>query len=177
MKPIVVDNFLSKDECNMLIHMIRSNHKRSNVVGDEKIVETRTSSTHHFTNTRYIYGLNERIKRKLRVTTDGENMQGQFYKKGEYYNSHYDFFEDLMSHNPERGNRTWTFMIYLNKPEKGGYTYFNKYDLYIKPEVGRAVYWNSLHSDGSGNEMTMHKGMPVLEGEKFIVTKWFRQFS
>ncbi len=29
--------------------------------------------------------------------------------------------------------------------------------------------------DGAPNEATIHEGMPVVEGTKYIVTKWFRE--
>ena len=178
MKPKIIERFLTKDECDILIKMIASDNKRSKVVGDQKVLQSRTSSTHYFKNVRYISLLTERMKRILNVTTNGETLQGQYYKVNEEYKEHTDYFKDLTKeHVPERGNRTWTFMVYLNKPTKGGETKFPKYDITITPEVGKAVYWNSLHPDGSGNEDSLHAGCPVLEGEKYIITKWFRQYS
>ena len=44
----------------------------------------------------------------------------------------------------------------------------------IKPKKGMAVVWNNLLENGDLNYHTMHCGKPVLEGEKYIITKWFR---
>jgi hypothetical protein len=73
-----------------------------------------------------------------------------------------------------RGNRTWTFMVYLNEELEGGATRFTKIDYAIKPKTGMAVLWNNLHVDGSINPFTMHCGEPVISGHKLIITKWFR---
>jgi hypothetical protein len=36
------------------------------------------------------------------------------------------------------------------------------------------VIWNNMMPDGTPNYDTLHEGMRVLEGTKYIVTKWFR---
>ena len=73
------------------------------------------------------------------------------------------------------GNRTWTFMIYLNDTLQGGGTAFPNINEVFYPKRGRAVVWNNLKADGRGNPFTMHCGEPVEAGEKFIITKWFRE--
>jgi prolyl 4-hydroxylase len=45
----------------------------------------------------------------------------------------------------------------------------------LKPKKGTAVIWNNLGPDGAPNYNTLHAAMPVEEGHKAIVTKWFRQ--
>ena len=66
-------------------------------------------------------------------------------------------------------------MIYLNDVEEGGTTYFKYLDINIKPKKGMAVIWNNLNKDGSINPNTEHCGSPVIKGEKYIITKWFRE--
>jgi prolyl 4-hydroxylase len=34
-----------------------------------------------------------------------------------------------------------------------------------------------MNPDGSPNDKTLHEGMAVVEGVKYIVTKWFREGS
>eukprot|EP01129_Flabellula_baltica_P011925 TRINITY_DN5308_c0_g1_i2.p1 TRINITY_DN5308_c0_g1~~TRINITY_DN5308_c0_g1_i2.p1 ORF type:complete len:270 (+),score=56.72 TRINITY_DN5308_c0_g1_i2:668-1477(+) len=75
------------------------------------------------------------------------------------------------------GQRTWTFMIYLNDVEEGGETEFTEIGEVFTPQKGRAVIWNSLLPDGTPNYHSMHKGSPVIKGEKAIITKWFRMNS
>lgn len=44
----------------------------------------------------------------------------------------------------------------------------------IKPKIGRVVIWNNLDKYGEGNHNTLHCGMPIIKGHKYIITKWFR---
>jgi len=37
------------------------------------------------------------------------------------------------------------------------------------------LMWNNMRPDGSPNLLTVHEGMPVVRGKKYIVTKWFRE--
>ena len=76
---------------------------------------------------------------------------------------------------PHGGQRTWTAMIYLNQPEAGGATRFKLLDFQAEPKPGRILIWNNMSLDGSPNPWTLHEGMPVERGTKYIVTKWFRE--
>jgi prolyl 4-hydroxylase len=37
------------------------------------------------------------------------------------------------------------------------------------------VLWNNMDEIGAPNEQTLHEGVPVTAGTKYIVTKWFRE--
>jgi hypothetical protein len=73
------------------------------------------------------------------------------------------------------GNRTWTVMIYLNEPEAGGATRFKAIDKIVQPETGKLLAWNNRRPDGSLNPATIHQGMKVRSGVKYVITKWFRE--
>ena len=45
----------------------------------------------------------------------------------------------------------------------------------IQPETGKLLAWNNLLPDGGPNPATLHQGMKVRRGTKYIVTKWFRE--
>jgi prolyl 4-hydroxylase len=66
-------------------------------------------------------------------------------------------------------------MCYLNVPEDGGATRFKTIGKTIHPETGKLVCWNNLLPDGSPNPATLHQGMKVRRGTKYVLTKWFRQ--
>ncbi len=68
-------------------------------------------------------------------------------------------------------------MIYLNDVEAGGETAFTYLNHAFKPKMGTAVIWNSLNTDGSTNENTIHHAVPVIKGYKAVITKWFRSYS
>ena len=47
----------------------------------------------------------------------------------------------------------------------------------IQPETGKLVAWNNRRPDGSLNPATIHHGMKVREGTKYVITKWYRERS
>src|SRR5262249_363371 len=107
-----------------------------------------------------------------------ETSQGQLYQVGQEFKAHTDFFKEyeLERYSTSTlGQRTWTFMIYLNQPEGGGETRFVDVGLTVKPRRGMALVWNNLLASGEGNHFTRHQGMPVTGGTKVIITKWFRK--
>ena len=62
-------------------------------------------------------------------------------------------------------HRLFAFITYLNDVEEGGSTYFNHYDLDIKPKKGLTLLWPAewTHS---------HKGNILKSGTKYIITGW-----
>ena len=66
-------------------------------------------------------------------------------------------------------------MIYLNDVEEGGATWFPQAGFRVEPRPGLLLAWNNMDPDGKPNVNTLHEGMPVLKGVKYIVTKWFRE--
>lgn len=109
----------------------------------------------------------------------GEPIQGQRYAVGQEFKAHTDYFDpkgaDFTRYCSVAGNRTWTVMIYLNEPEAGGATRFKVVDKTIQPEAGKLLAWNNLRPDGSPNPATLHHGMKVRAGTKYVITKWFRE--
>jgi len=109
----------------------------------------------------------------------GEPVQGQRYAVGQEFKAHTDYFEpngrDFEKYCSVAGQRTWTFMIYLNEPEAGGATRFKVIDKMFKPELGKLVCWNNHRPDGTLNAATLHHGMKVRKGTKYVITKWYRE--
>ena len=68
-------------------------------------------------------------------------------------------------------------MIYLNEPEDGGATRFKAIGKTVQPEIGKLLAWNNLLPGGRPNPATLHQGMRVRRGTKYVLTKWFRERS
>jgi len=109
----------------------------------------------------------------------GEPVQGQRYALGQEFKAHTDYFEpngaDFGRFCAVAGNRTWTFMIYLNDVEAGGATRFKVVNKTFQPETGKLVCWDNHRQDGSLNPATLHHGMKVRKGVKYVITKWYRE--
>ena len=49
-------------------------------------------------------------------------------------------------------------------------------EIALIPELaGHLLIWNNLDGDGRGNTFSLHQGMPVTAGVKYIITKWNRE--
>ncbi len=109
----------------------------------------------------------------------GEPVQGQRYDVGQEFKPHTDYFEpkggDFVKYCSVAGNRTWTFMIYLNDVSAGGGTRFKVINKAFQPETGKLVCWNNRRPDGRPNPNTLHHGMKVRKGLKYVITKWYRE--
>jgi prolyl 4-hydroxylase len=109
----------------------------------------------------------------------GETIQGQRYAVGQRFKCHHDFFYTSEPYWPEQertgGQRTWTVMVFLNEPQAGGQTEFPKAKVKISPKAGNLLAWNNLDALGEPNELSLHQGLPVEAGLKYIITKWYRE--
>ncbi|WP_037505572.1 oxygenase, partial [Rhizorhabdus wittichii] len=45
----------------------------------------------------------------------------------------------------------------------------------IPPERGKLVAWANIDRSGRPNEATLHCGMKVRKGAKYVITKWYRE--
>ena len=113
------------------------------------------------------------------AVTSGRRSMGQRYAPGQEFRPHTDTFNpggaDYFLNCADAGQRSWTAMIYLNKPEEGGATRFKLIGKTIQPETGKLLAWNNLLPDGSPNPATLHQGMKVRRGTKYILTQWYRE--
>ena len=109
----------------------------------------------------------------------GEPLQGQRYDVGQEFKPHCDYFNrngrDWEKYCSVAGQRTWTFMVYLNDVEAGGATRFKAVNKLFKPEAGKLLCWNNWRPDGRENPNTIHHGMKVRKGVKYVITKWYRE--
>jgi prolyl 4-hydroxylase len=44
------------------------------------------------------------------------------------------------------------------------------------PRGGNALFWVNLYASGTGDERTVHAGLPLLEGRKTAMNIWLRKF-
>ena len=88
-----------------------------------------------------------------------ESVSVQRYEIGQEYKVHAD----------SGGNegRTFSALLYLNKPEGGGETWFPYQDIQIIPEPGRLAIFPA-------NFMYPHAALPVTKGIKYAAAFWVR---
>jgi prolyl 4-hydroxylase len=173
--------FLGPDLCATLMAMIDRNRRPSTISDDNGDAAFRTSETCDLAaQAPAVIEVERRITAFCGIDpAHGEPPQGQRYAVGQEFKAHTDYFEptgvDFDRFCAVAGNRTWTVMIYLNEPDAGGATRFKSIDKIVQPETGKLLAWNNLRADGSPNAATLHHGMKVRAGTKYVLTKWFRE--
>ena len=177
----IVRRFLDTELCGALIDLIDAGRRPSTIADDFGDAAFRTSETCDLDGADAAVAKVDRSICELLGLPEalGEPIQGQRYAPGQEFKPHTDTFEpggaDWFEHCAERGNRSWTAMVYLNQPEDGGATRFKAIGKTVQPETGKLLAWNNLLSDGRPNPATLHQGMKVRKGIKYILTKWFRE--
>jgi len=177
-----VDDFLDADECAGIVKLILAQLRPSTISappGGSYDTTFRTSRTCDLSDALpEVARLDARICAAIGFDKSlAEPTQGQHYEVGQVFKTHTDFFKPYELERFTMGNlgqRTWTFMIYLNDPRGGGETEFPDLGMKVTPKLGRAVVWNNLFETGQGNDTTRHQSLPVTAGTKTIITKWFR---
>ena len=116
-----------------------------------------------------------------------EDLTITHYAEGQHFKLHQDYFVEIKdpkhtAATKERcsngGNRISTVLIYLNNVDHGGETYFPWVDCIVKPEQGKLVQFDYSYNDDDfmSNVKSQHIAMPVISGDKWIITIWIREF-
>jgi prolyl 4-hydroxylase len=175
-----IGDFLSAAECAALTAMIDAVARPSALHELDYASGFRTSYSGDLDpRDPLVAGLSGRIDALLGVPAEiGEPVQGQRYLPGQQFKPHNDWFYVTESYWPQEqargGQRSWTTMAYLNAVEAGGATAFTLLGIEIEPKPGVLLVWNNALPDGRPNEATLHAGLPVESGAKYIITKWYR---
>ena len=176
-----VEDFLSADDCAFLIDCIDCDRRPSPILSDAPDAAFRTSETCNLDRwDERIHAIDGRILALTGLAErHGETLQGQRYAPGQYFRPHQDFFHIDQAYWRDQeqagGQRTWTAMTFLNRPESGGDTAFTHAGLSVRPKPGLLLMWDNMDANGAPNPYSTHEGAPVTAGVKYIVTKWFRE--
>ncbi|HEY6816383.1 MAG TPA: 2OG-Fe(II) oxygenase [Croceibacterium sp.] len=174
-----VGDFFTLDECGRLMAMIDAVAKPSRAFDMEYASGYRTSYSGDVDpHDPFVIRTQRRIDDLLGINpTFGETIQGQRYLPGQQFQAHCDWFPantPYWEQEKGRGQRAYTAMAFLNPVEEGGTTDFPSIGLRVEPRAGALLIWNNADLDGVPNPWTLHAGMPVVRGVKYIITKWYR---
>ena len=173
---VILGNVLSDEECEELIRLSKARLQRSKIGDRREVNELRTGSSMFFQEDEndIVTRIEKRISYIMNIPVEhGEGLQVLNYKIGQEYKAHFDF---LSSANQLVSNpRISTLVMYLNNVEHGGETFFPKLNLSVSPQKGMAVYFEYFYNDNTLNELTLHGGAPVINGDKWAATQWMRR--
>ncbi|HYD95846.1 MAG TPA: 2OG-Fe(II) oxygenase [Noviherbaspirillum sp.] len=183
---VVLGSLLSDEECDALIAYGRERLVRSPVVsesdGNTQLHAHRTSRGAMLQ--RAECELVARIEARIAALVqwpaeNGEGMQLLQYEKGNEYRPHYDWFDASRpgprKHLERGGQRVATVVMYLSDVEQGGGTSFPNVGLQVQPKKGSAVFFANTDAYRVPDPQTLHAGEPVVQGVKYIATKWLRE--
>lgn len=181
---VVLGGFLADAECDELIELARDRLAPSTTLnletGEDQRLGDRSSEGVFFQ--RGENPLCARIEARIARLLDwpvenGEGLQVLRYGPGAEYRPHYDYFD------PQRpgsaatlqrgGQRVASLVMYLNTPPRGGATTFPDVHFEVGAVRGNAVFFS--YDRAHPVSRSLHGGAPVVEGEKWVATKWLRQ--
>jgi prolyl 4-hydroxylase len=181
---VVFGGLLSDEECDQLIALARKRLARSetvdNATGGSEVNPSRTSEGMFFQ--RGEHELCKRIEERIATLVNwplenGEGLQILRYGPGAEYRPHHDYFDPAQPGTAtilkRGGQRVGTLVMYLNTPAKGGGTTFPDVHLEVAAVKGNAVFFS--YDRPHAMTRTLHGGAPVIEGEKWVATKWLRE--
>ncbi|WP_026695526.1 2OG-Fe(II) oxygenase [Peribacillus kribbensis] len=172
----VLGNVLSEEECDELIQLSDNRLQRSKIGAGRSVDDMRTSSGMFFEESEnpIIARIEKRISTIMGIPIEhGDGLQILKYSPGQEYKPHFDYFSP--SSRASENNRISTLIMYLNDVTEGGETVFPKLNFSVIPQKGMAVYFEYFYREQSLNELTLHGGSPVIEGEKWVATQWMRK--
>jgi prolyl 4-hydroxylase len=177
----LLEGLVSGEEGDALIELARPRLARALTVdqaGRQRVDTRRTSAGMFFRigELPLVARIEQRIADLLRLPVEhGEGLQVLHYLPGQEYEPHYDWFDPSQpgfeAITARGGQRVATVVMYLNTPEAGGGTAFPEAGLTIAAQRGTAVYF----AYEGGDTRSLHAGLPVERGEKWIATKWLRE--
>jgi prolyl 4-hydroxylase len=181
---VVFGGLLSDAECDGLVELARPRLARSetvdNATGGSEVNAARTSDGMFFERgeAALIGRIEQRIARLVGWPLEhGEGLQVLRYRPGAEYKPHHDYFDPAHAGTAtilkRGGQRVATIVMYLNTPAAGGATTFPDVALEVAPLKGNAVFFS--YDRPHAVTRTLHGGAPVVEGEKWVATKWLRE--
>lgn len=181
----IIEDFLDEATCKHLISIILKNHYASTITTAETEPDKyfRTSKTCDMQqDDPVVKALEAQMTSYLGIDrVRSETIQGQYYEVGNQFKAHTDWFsrdtDEWETFAAHEGQRTWTFMLYLNDVEEGGETEYTDLGIPMKPKQGMGIIWNNMDAKGKDVQATIHWGKPPIKGEKFVITKWFREYG
>lgn len=180
----IARNFVTKDICNVMVQRAAPTMKPSRTI-DGLIDLYRNSTSGSVPNdyqdpddaigrhTLKSFSLVRNLTGYAVYPPGQERLVSIQYGPGQQYRPHCD---GGCSGPYRRGERIATTITYCRLAEEGGATTFTDDILKIAPNLGDMLifaYW--LGGDATAGRIGQHSGCPVVRGEKWVATQWYRE--
>lgn len=170
-------SLFSPDECALLREIATPYLNASMIIdpatGQARPDPIRTSEAAMFPwidETPFIHVLNRRIAVASSTSVEqGEPLQVLRYSPGQEYRSHSDALAGVDN------QRIMTVLVYLNDDFEGGETSFPAAGLNLRGELGDALIFANVDGQGRPDPHATHAGRPVVNGRKWLASRWIRE--
>lgn len=181
MKPVVIDNFLEEKYCDHILNKYTQNLDAQNVLGssndgyrvaegnwirdkNDLIIQKYIKSVSEF--------LGEPVENQETPHLVKYNVGGEYKKHHDFFHKNTDYYESCVSRG---GQRKYSCLLYLNDNFTGGETEFPEWNYTVKPKKGSVCFWPNLTFSGELEYNSIHSGLPVISGTKYILIIWIRE--
>jgi hypothetical protein len=189
----VAHNALSLPECAYLIHLATPLMQRAQVISADATdpgsqqasmkSKVRTSDS-TFLPLQVTDMISHHIDRKISAITGIDIRRSEpfsilHYQPGQFYQPHFDYFDPDLPVSArllqDGGQRCASAVIYLSDVPAGGATEFPELGIEVPARLGSLCLFHNCRPDGAVEPRSLHAGLPVLEGDKWVATKWYRE--
>lgn len=177
--PLIVafTEFMTPCECTALRQLATPQlapalvvHPETGALMADPVRNSRTAAFPLLVEGPFLHAINRRIAAASHSSAEqGEPTQILAYQRGQEYKLHSDAI------NGEANQRIQTFLVALNDDFDGGETYFPEVGLRLRYRQGDAICFSNVNADMAPSRSAVHAGLPVIKGEKFLLSKWIRQ--
>jgi prolyl 4-hydroxylase len=173
-------NFLTNEECDQIIKLADHQMQPAKTLGENIDGYRVADNTWLDDEDPLVSSYKSKISELVKIPVENmEKLHIVRYQIGGEYKNHQDFFHPGESYYDEQikrgGQRVVTTIIYLNDDFEGGETDFPQVGLKVKPETGKLITWKNVLPNGKLDYNTLHAGLPVTLGKKYIATIWIRE--
>jgi prolyl 4-hydroxylase len=178
----IIDYEISEAECKELIEMGSANMISASTLGTPIENYRVAENTWIHSKTELTTKIKKIISSKSGLPIENqEQIHIVKYNVGGEYKTHHDFFHPNTDYYDTTmksgGQRVVSCLFYLNDEFEGGETEFPTKKIKVTPKTGRMLMWSNLKIDGSLDFESLHAGLPVISGTKWIAIVWVREKS
>jgi hypothetical protein len=173
----ILPSFLTSEECARALELVQAalkiQNRRKHSSSGAGVAECKLNPADPF-----VADLEDRVAELTGLDPlSGEPLQGLRFDPGREYEERSDWQDRAgAAPGPEAGRRSWTLLLYLNRPKAGGQTSFDRVGTAIRPVTGTLLAWNNLTAEGTVNEKAVYRPLPVAE-PGYVIVKRFREHS
>jgi hypothetical protein len=182
----VAEDFAAPELCDWLIARARARLKPAKILdratGESSISNTRSGSACLFRrpdSDLIVAIMRARIAAITETRVDDMEIPTVLhYSKGQEFAPHFDIiinpdapdYRERLARGDQQ--RVITFLLYLNDDYEGGETEFPALGERWKGRKGEALFFWNVRPGGTVDERTLHAGLPVTQGEKWLLSQW-----